>query len=103
MRCSCLVPLSRLSSRPPYFTDVFPPEEFATRRARVMAEIGDATAVIPGGPEMSAEGAFRQSKQFFYLTGVGVPGAIPLIDGKSKRSTLSLGPGLVPFEKSMRS
>jgi len=36
-----------------------------------MAEIGDAVAVIPGGPEMSAEVAFRQNNQFFYLTGVG--------------------------------
>ena len=76
----------------PYFTDVFPPEEFATRRARVMAQIGDAVAVIQGGPEMSAEVAFRQNNQFFYLTGVEVPRAILLIDGKSKRSTLYLGP-----------
>ena len=76
----------------PYFTDVFPPEEFAARRARVMAQIGDAVAVTQGGPEMSAEVAFRQNNQFFYLTGVEVPRAILLIDGKSKRSTLYLGP-----------
>ena len=57
-----------------------------------MAQIGDAVAVIQGGPEMSAEVAFRQNNQFFYLTGVEVPRAILLIDGKSKRSTLYLGP-----------
>ena len=39
----------------PYFTDVFPPEEFAARRARVMEQIGDAVAVLQGAPEMSAE------------------------------------------------
>ena len=76
----------------PYFTDVFPLEEFAARRARVMVEIGDAVAVIQGAPEMSAEVAFRQNNQFFYLTGVEVPRAILIIDGTSKRSTLYLGP-----------
>ena len=32
----------------PYFTDVFPVEEFAARRARVMQSIGDGVAVRPG-------------------------------------------------------
>ena len=76
----------------PYFTDVFPLEEFAARRGRVMERIGDAVAVIQGAPEMSAEVAFRQNNQFFYLTGVEVPRAILLIDGKAKRSTLYLAP-----------
>jgi Xaa-Pro aminopeptidase len=76
----------------PYFTDLFPPEEFAARRAKVMSQIGDAVAVVQGAPEMSAEIAFRQNNQFFYLTGVEVARAILVIDGKSKRSTLYLGP-----------
>jgi Xaa-Pro aminopeptidase len=76
----------------PYFTDVFPPEEFAARRARVMQQIGDAVAIVQGAPEMSAEVAFRQNNQFFYLTGVEVPRAILVIDGQTKRSTLYLGP-----------
>ena len=76
----------------PYFTDAFPPDEFAARRAKVMAQIGDAVAILQGAPEMSAEVAFRQNNQFFYLTGVEVPRAILLIDGKSKQSTLYLAP-----------
>ena len=51
---------------------------------RVMEQIGDAVAVLQGAPEMSAEVAFRQNNQFFYLTGVEVPRAILLIDGKAE-------------------
>lgn len=78
-------------TRAPYFTDAFPPEEFAARRAAVMERIGDAVAILHGAPEMSAEVAFRQNNHFFYLTGVEVPRAILLIDGRAKRSTLYLG------------
>jgi len=85
-------PLSPRPAEAPYFTDAFPPEEFAARRATVMKQIGDAVAVIQGAPEMSAEVAFRQNNQFFYLTGVEVPRAIVVIDGKTQKSTLFLGP-----------
>lgn len=74
----------------PYFTNVFPPEEFAARRAQVMAQIGDGVAVVQGATERPAESPFRQNNQFFYLTGVEVPRAILVIDGKAKRSTLYL-------------
>ena len=76
----------------PYFTDAFPIEEFAARRTTVMNRIGDAIAIVQGAPEMSAEVAFRQNNQFFYLTGVEVPRAILVIDGRARRSTLYLGP-----------
>jgi Xaa-Pro aminopeptidase len=78
--------------RAPYFTDAFPREEFAARRAKVMEQIGEGLAILQGAPEMSAEIAFRQNNQFFYLTGVEVPRALLLIDGRAKRSTLFLGP-----------
>jgi Xaa-Pro aminopeptidase len=79
-------------ARQPYFTDAFPIEEFAARRAAVMSRIGDAVAIVQGAPEMSAEVAFRQNNQFFYLTGVEVPRALLLIDGRARRSVLFLGP-----------
>ena len=85
-------PVSPKPADAPYFTDAFPPEEFAARRAAVMKQIGDAVAIIQGAPEMSAEVAFRQNNQFFYLTGVEVPRAIVVIDGKTRKSTLFLGP-----------
>jgi Xaa-Pro aminopeptidase len=81
-----------LAQGKPYFTDAFPLQEFAARRRVVMDRIGDAIAVIQGAPEMSAEVAFRQNNQFFYLTGVEVPRAILVIDGTARRSTLYLGP-----------
>jgi len=69
------------------FTDIFPPDEFAQRRAKVMSEIGDAVAILQGAPEKPAELAFRQNNQFFYLTGVEVPRAILVMDGRARRST----------------
>jgi len=71
-------------AQPALFTEALPKEEFAARRARVMAEIGDAIAVIQGATETAAYEKFRQSNQFFYLTGVEVPRAILTIDGRSK-------------------
>lgn len=75
----------------PWFTDVLPIEEFAARRAKLMTQIGDAIAVVQGATERPAEAPFRQNNQFFYLSGVEVPRAILVVDGRSKRSTLYLG------------
>ena len=97
-------------SAQPVFTDVFPPEEYAARRARVMAKIGDGVAILQGTTERPGEQPLRQSNQFFYVSGVVEPRAILLIDGRQKRSTLFLnprderresrafGPGLFPGE-----
>ena len=94
----------------PVFTDIFPPEEFAARRARVLERIGTGVAILQGTTERPGEQPLRQSNQFFYLTGVVEPRAILVVDGLSKRSTLFLnprnerretimfGPGLVPGE-----
>ena len=70
------------------FTDAFQPAEFAVRRAKVMDKIGDGIAVIQGSAEWPGYVAFRQNAQFFYLTGVEVPRAVLVIDGKSRTSTL---------------
>ncbi len=79
-------------AQPPIFTDAFPKDEFAARRARVMQAIGDAVVVVQGATETSSYEKFRQSNQFFYLTGVEVPRAILVIDGRSKSSTLYIAP-----------
>lgn len=93
------------------FTAPFPPEEFAARRASVMTRIGDAVAVIQGAAEKPAEAEFRQNNQFHYLTGVDVPRAILVIDGRARRSTLYLparnratayGPLLAPGPEAVR-
>jgi Xaa-Pro aminopeptidase len=77
-------------SAQPVFTDIFPPEEFAARRAKVMTQIGDGVAILQGATERPGEQPLRQNNQFFYLTGVVEPRAILVIDGKAKLSTLYL-------------
>ena len=95
------------------FTDAFPPAEFAARRAQVMTAIGDGVAILTGATEQANYEKFKQNKQFFYLSGVEVPRAILLIDGKSKTSTLFLpartpaddrseGPLLAPGDEARR-
>src|SRR5262245_40376413 len=74
----------------PVFTDIFPPEEFAARRAKVMEQIGDGVAILQGTTERLGEQPFRQSNQFYYLCGVAEPRSILVVDGKAKRSTLYL-------------
>ena len=91
---------ARLQAQPALFTEALPKEEFAARRARVMAEIGDAVAVLQGATETAAYEKFRQSNQFFYLTGVEVPRAILTIDGRTKTSTLYLLPRNERMERS---
>lgn len=105
-----IVMLGVPSMSQPVFTgaEIFPPEEFAARRAQIMKRIGDGVAVIQGTTERPGEQALRQNNQFFYLCGVVEPWAFLVIDGKTKRSTLflrprnerretrSFGPGLYP-------
>ena len=83
-------------SRPaqPVFTgaEIFPPEEFAARRAKVMEKIGDGVAILQGTTERPGEQPLRQNNQFFYLTGVVEPRAIVTIDGRTKKTTLYLLP-----------
>ena len=87
-----LVVTSLAAAQPPLFTDALPPEEFAARRAKVLEQIGDAAVVIQGTTELPSYHKFRQNNQFFYLTGVEVPRAILVIDGRAKSSTLFLLP-----------
>ncbi len=102
-----------LQAQAPLFTDAFPQDEFAGRRARVMETIGDGAVVIQGAAEYPGYIKFRQNNQFFYLSGVEVPRAILVIDGRTETSTLYLqprderresseGPVLVPGEEAAR-
>ncbi len=84
----------------PLFTDSAPPEEFAARRAKVFAAIGDGIAVLEGATEYPAYVRFRQNDQFFYLTGVEVPRALVLLDGRTKQTTLFVAPRNERLERS---
>ncbi|MEO5896523.1 MAG: Xaa-Pro peptidase family protein [Vicinamibacterales bacterium] len=89
-----------LLAQPRLFTDALTKEEFASRRARVLQQIGDGVVVVQGATETVAYEAFRQSNQFFYLTGVEVPRAILVLDGRAKSSVLYLMPRNARMENS---
>jgi len=85
---------------PPLFATELPKEEFAARRAKVLQKIGDGVAVLQGATETASYEKFRQSNQFYYLTGVATPRAMLVIDGREKRSTLYLLPTNEAMERS---
>jgi len=89
-----LTAIGALPAAQPVFTgaEIFPPEEFAARRTRVLTQIGDAVAILQGTTERPGEQPLRQNNQFFYLTGVVEPRAIVAIDGRTKNTTLFLQP-----------
>lgn len=83
--------LSGLAQAGRPFTTAFPKDEFAARRLKVADAIGaEAVALIQAAPTVHSSAIFRQSNEFFYLTGVGVPQALLLVDGATKKSTLYL-------------
>ena len=86
--------------RPP-FQDDFPAAEFVQRRARVMDAIGnEAIALVQGAPGVDGFKVFRQSNEFYYLTGLETPHAYLVIDGRSRRTTLYLTPRNEALERS---
>jgi Xaa-Pro aminopeptidase len=89
-----------LSAQPPLFSTSLPKEEFAARRAAVLEKIGDGVAVMQGYTETASYEKFRQSNQFYYLTGVETPRAMLVLDGKAKSSTLYLLPTNAQMERS---
>jgi Xaa-Pro aminopeptidase len=69
----------------------FPPEEFAARRAEVFEAIGDnAIVLLQGAANVQGFHVFRQSNEFYYLTGLAVPHSYLLMDGRNQRTYLFL-------------
>ncbi len=66
----------------------FNKEEFAARRAKVFERIGDANAVIFANEKHRYPLKFRQSPDFYYLTGIEEPGAVLLLVGSAKRAII---------------
>ena len=85
-----LVTLSSSHLAQPLFSNIFPAEEFAARRVKVLDQIGNGVAILQGTTERPGEQPFRQSNHFFYLCGVAEPRAVLVLDGKTRRSTLYL-------------
>ncbi len=59
--------------------------EFSARRAKLLAMVPDGIAVILGAEEHPYPVRFRQSPDFFYLTGIEEPGTVLLLDGVTKK------------------
>ena len=85
MRSACLLILLSLYFAPDAFAEdslPFDPSEYGERRARVMDQIPDGIAIIRN----SERGP--RNHDFTYLCGVEIPGAVLIIDGVRKESTL---------------
>ena len=88
-----LAPLAPPAAAQPVVERVFPPEEFAARRARLARSLGDGVAVLLGTTERPGEQPLRQGNQFYYLSGVVEPLAALVVEGRTGRTTLFLRPG----------
>lgn len=83
------------------FQDDFPVEEFAARRSKVFDAIGSqAIAVVQGAPGVDGFRVFRQSNEFYYLSGLESPHAYLVLDGRSRKTTLYLTPRNPDLERS---
>jgi Xaa-Pro aminopeptidase len=65
-------------------------EFHAGRRAELMKRVGDELLVFRGLADSRENLAFRQDKNFWYLTGIESPGAALVLDGKKKKEVLFL-------------
>lgn len=84
-----------------YFQQDFSTTEFALRRQKIAAAIGpSAKAVLAGATDTGAFDYFRQTNDFYYLTGVEVPHAYLSIDGATAEATLYLPPHDPKHERS---
>jgi len=74
-----------------YYQTEFSKQDFAERRAKVFEKIGkNAVALIQGASGVADFSVFRQSNEFYYLTGLETPHAYLLLDGRNQRTTLYL-------------
>jgi len=81
-----------LAAQPAYrYQTDFPPEEFRERHARIYDAIGPgALAILQGATVTAGFEVFRQSNQFYYLSGLETPQAYLVLDGGRRRATLYL-------------
>ena len=73
----------------------YSPADFAARRSNVFEKIGSSVAIMFGAELPEPFIKFRQDNNFYYLTGVEMPDAVLILDGRNKTSTL-LVPDRIP-------
>ncbi|HLM01740.1 MAG TPA: Xaa-Pro peptidase family protein, partial [Pyrinomonadaceae bacterium] len=106
----CFVAAASLSA-PGQTPQMFDKEEFRARRAKLVERLGaDGVAVIFGGQSHVHAVRFRQSPDFYYLTGIEEPGSVLVVNGARKASYVFVpkrspgkvaaeGPGVRDMEK----
>lgn len=78
------------TQRTDYQTD-FPAAELVARRARVYDAIGaQGIAIVQGASGLPGFSVFRQSNDFYYLSGIESAHAYLLLNGRSRTTTLNL-------------
>lgn len=74
-----------------YYQSDFSSEELSKRRNQVMDAIGsNAIAIIQGARGLAGFSVFRQSNEFYYLTGIEAAHAYLLLNGKNRKTTIYL-------------
>lgn len=74
-----------------YYQTDFPADEFRSRHAKLLEQIGPAAvAVVQGMPQTEGYTLPRQHNTFYYLSGIETPGAYLLLDGRTKQVTIYL-------------
>jgi len=68
----------------------FEAEDFQARREKIYDVIGENLAVIQGAEDVQGSIIFRQSNTFYYLSGLVIPTAYMVMDGRSRETTLYL-------------
>lgn len=66
----------------------FSPEDFQKRRAALMDKIPDGVAIFIAAELPEPFAKFYQDNTFYYLTGVEIPDAVLILNGKTKKSYL---------------
>jgi Xaa-Pro aminopeptidase len=67
---------------------LFEKSEYAARRARLMEAVPDGAAVLLGAQPVAGYHPFFQNNDIMYFSGVEIPGAVLVVDGRRKQTTL---------------
>lgn len=89
--CLLLAPAIASAQAPHGYQTDFAREELSARRARILDAIGPGgIAIVQGASGVPGFSVFRQSNDFYYLSGVESAHAYLLLNGRTRRSTLYL-------------
>jgi Xaa-Pro aminopeptidase len=86
-----MAPVFALAQEKHYYQTDFSKEELAARRASIYEKIGkNAIALVQGASGAGDFNVFRQSNEFYYLSGLETPHSYLLLDGRNQRTTVYL-------------